>query len=200
VFTSNWKTVRFRGTNSFIFCPTVENRPLRSKPSSKIDNVHYLLRGANRSPHAGHSMATATALVNHLILYNVLLWQIPRGNNGKPNWGAPAASCRAQTGAVAGREVRSSNLSDRVVKRYGNNQAGKPTDPNNIAGFTAQDGTGATSEMGKGSQRITANGDSENNGLGSCAAIARPVLLAAATFPRRAEGSTVARSSANTVA
>jgi hypothetical protein len=40
-------------------------------PLSRVDSVHYLLKGANRSPHEGHSMATATALVNHLILHNV---------------------------------------------------------------------------------------------------------------------------------
>jgi phytoene dehydrogenase-like protein len=51
--------------------PTLSWNQLHSKPPFKSHNVHYLSRGANRSPHAGHSMATATALVNHLILYNV---------------------------------------------------------------------------------------------------------------------------------
>jgi hypothetical protein len=65
-------------------------------------------------------------------------------------------------------KVGSSDCSDRVIKRVGNIPQSEPTDPNNIAGFTAQDGTGATSEMGKRSQRITASGDRENNGLDFC--------------------------------
>ena len=35
-------------------------------------------------------------------------------------------------------------------------RASKPTDPNNIAGFTAQDGAGTTGTMGEGSERIAA--------------------------------------------
>ena len=46
----------------------------------------------------------------------------------------------------------------------------KPTDPNHIEGFTAQDGAGAKGKMGEGSEGIAASGDSENNGLGSCEA------------------------------
>ena len=45
-----------------------------------------------------------------------------------------------------------SDFSYRVIKRFGNNPEGKPTDPNHIEGFTAQDGAGATGKMGKGSE------------------------------------------------
>jgi hypothetical protein len=53
---------------------------------------------------------------------------------------------------VASREVGSGDFGNRVIKRFWNSPAGKPTDPNNIAGFTPQDGTGAKSKMGKGSR------------------------------------------------
>jgi hypothetical protein len=42
-----------------------------------------------------------------------------------------------------------------------------PTDPNNIAGFTAQDGAGTEGEVGKGSEWIAADCDSEDNAPGS---------------------------------
>ena len=48
-----------------------------------------------------------------------------RGNYWKPKECASGASCRAQAGAIAGREVRSSDLGDRVVKRFG--KASQPT-------------------------------------------------------------------------
>ncbi len=66
-------------------------------------------------------------------------------------------------------EVRSSNLSDRVTKRFGNTRKIKPTDACNIGGFTPQDGAGAKSSMGKSSYDITAS-SGESDSLGSCEA------------------------------
>jgi hypothetical protein len=51
--------------------------------------------------------------------------------------------------------------------QFGNIRDNKAANPNNIGGFTAQDGTGATGKMGKGYKGIAANCDSENNRLGS---------------------------------
>jgi hypothetical protein len=90
-----------------------------------------------------------------------------RGNHGKSKQCASGASLRAPAGAVAGGEVRSSNLSDRVVKRFGNISERKPTYPNHIGCFTAENGTGTKGEVGEGSEGITTNGASEDNGLGS---------------------------------
>ena len=53
--------------------------------------------------------------------------------------------------AVAGREVGSSDCSDRVVKRFASVQHRKSADPNHIGSFAAENGAGAKSEMGKGS-------------------------------------------------
>jgi hypothetical protein len=93
-----------------------------------------------------------------------------RGNHGKPKQCASGASCRAQSGAVAGGEVRSSDLSDRVVKRFGNIPERKSTCPNHIGSFTPENGASAKGEMGKGTEGIAASGVSENNRLGSCEA------------------------------
>jgi len=87
-----------------------------------------------------------------------------RGNHGKPKQRASGASCRAQAGAVARREVRSSDLSDRVVKRFGNIQEGKSTQSNHIGSLAAENGEGPKGEVGKGSD------SSETNGLSSCEA------------------------------
>ena len=50
-------------------------------------------------------------------------------------------------------EVGPSDFSNRVVKGFGDSQAGKPTDANYIGGFPAQDGAGAKGEMGKGREK-----------------------------------------------
>jgi hypothetical protein len=56
----------------------------------------------------------------------------------------------------------------RLSKSRGIIRESSPTDPNHIAGFKAQNGAGTKSEMGKGSEGVTAGSDdSENNGLGS---------------------------------
>jgi len=89
-------------------------------------------------------------------------------SNGEPKQCAPAVTCGAQADTVACRKVGSSNLSDRVIKRFGNSREIKSTDPSNIAGFTAQDGESTKSQMGKGSEWIAANRGSEDNGPGSC--------------------------------
>jgi hypothetical protein len=48
---------------------------------------------------------------------------------------------------------------------------GKPTDPNHIGSFAAENGAGTEGEMGEGSERIAASsGDNQNNRLGSCEA------------------------------
>jgi hypothetical protein len=64
--------------------------------------------------------------------------------------------------------VESLNVADGGLANGPN--LGKPTNPNNIGGITAQDGASAKSEMGEGSEGIAANGASENNGPGSCEA------------------------------
>jgi hypothetical protein len=77
---------------------------------------------------------------------------------------------KAQASAVTCGEVRYSDFGDRVIKRFGNGWEIKSTDPSDIAGFTAQDGTGAAGEMGQGSEWVTANHTSEDNRLDSCEA------------------------------
>src|SRR5450631_3456980 len=96
---------------------------------------------------------------------------ILRGNNGEPKQCASGTSCGAQAGAVTCGEVRSSDFSDRVIKRFRNSQTGKPTDANYIGSFTAQDGAGTKGTMGACSEGIAASScDCENDGLGSCEA------------------------------
>jgi hypothetical protein len=55
---------------------------------------------------------------------------------------ASKRSCRVE-------KAGSSHCGDRVTKRLGDSSPCKPTDPNHIAGLTAQDGTGATGEVGQ---------------------------------------------------
>jgi hypothetical protein len=103
--------------------------------------------------------------------YNKPLLSKLRGNHGKPKQCAAGASLRAQASAVASGEVRSSDLSDRVVKRFGNIPERKSTYPNHIGSFTTKNGAGAKGEMGKGSPGIAArNNDGKTNGSGSCKA------------------------------
>ena len=79
-------------------------------------------------------------------------------------------------GPSLAKELTSSSLwpsasTRRVVKWFGNTPAGKPTDPNDIEGFTAQDGTSAKGKMGACSEGFTTGSDDgENNGVGSCEA------------------------------
>jgi hypothetical protein len=90
--------------------------------------------------------------------------------NGKPKQCASAASYGAQASSVTCGEVGSSNLSDRVIKRFGNIGADKPIDANHIGSVTAQDGTRATSTVGDGSYRIATGDGTQDNRLGSCQA------------------------------
>jgi hypothetical protein len=74
------------------------------------------------------------------------------GIHGKSRDCASAASRGAQPDAVTGRDVRPSNFRDRVFERYGSIPQVKPTDPNRFGSFTAQNGAGAESAMGKGEE------------------------------------------------
>ena len=92
-----------------------------------------------------------------------------RGNHGEPKQCASGASFRAQASTVAGGEVRSSDFSDRVIKRFGNIPERKSTYPDHIGRFTPKNGAGAKGEVGKGQEGITANSTSSKiNGLSSC--------------------------------
>ena len=93
-----------------------------------------------------------------------------RGNHGKSKQCASGASCRAQAGAITGREVRSSDLSDRVAKWFGNISECESTYPNHIGSFTPENGASAKGEVGKGSEGITASTGNQTNGLSSCEA------------------------------
>ncbi len=90
----------------------------------------------------------------------------PRGNHGKPKQRASGASCGAQANAVTGREVGSSDFSNRIVERFGNNPSGTSTDASNIGGLTTQNGASTEGKMGKGSCD-SANSDSKDHVLGS---------------------------------
>jgi hypothetical protein len=106
-----------------------------------------------------------------LILYNIPHCQIPMDNNGKSNQRASTASCGAARSAVARREVRPSDFSDRVAKWFRNIPERKPTNPNYFGSFTTENGAGAKGEMGKGWEGIaTSSRGSENNWLGTCEA------------------------------
>jgi hypothetical protein len=72
------------------------------------------------------------------------------GIHGKSRDCASAASRGAQPDAVTGRDVRPSNFRDRVFERYGIIPQVKPTDPNRFGSFTAENGAGAASTLGKG--------------------------------------------------
>jgi hypothetical protein len=102
----------------------------------------------------------------HTTFYNKPLSK-SRGNHGKSKQCASGASCRAQAGAIAGREARSSDLGDRVAKWFGNIPERESTYPNHIGSFTPENGASAKGEVGKGAEGITAGGVSENNGLSS---------------------------------
>jgi hypothetical protein len=87
-------------------------------------------------------------------------------NNGKSNQCASAASCGAERSAVARREVRPSDFSDRVFERFWNIPERKTSHPNYLSSFTTENGAGAKGEMGKGEGGIDASsGGSENNWL-----------------------------------
>jgi hypothetical protein len=87
------------------------------------------------------------------------------GDYGKSNQCASAASCGAARSAVARGEVGSGNFGDRVLERYGNIPEDKPTDPNGIGSFAAENGAGTKGEMGKGWEGIAFSGGSENDWL-----------------------------------
>jgi hypothetical protein len=81
--------------------------------------------------------------------------------HGKSRDCASAASRGAQPDAVTGRDVRPSNLRDRVFEPYGSIPQVKPTDPNRFGSFTAQNGAGAASTLGKG-ERSSAETQSDD--------------------------------------
>src|ERR1039458_6428972 len=79
----------------------------------------------------------------------------------------------AQPDAVTGRDVRPSNFRDRVFERYGSIPQVKPTDPNRFGSFTAQNGAGAESAMGKGKE---SSAETQAHNISSCGCDApRPV-------------------------
>jgi hypothetical protein len=77
----------------------------------------------------------------------------------KSNGCSSGAWCRAQSGAVARGEVRSSDTGDRVVKRFGNLPQRKPTEANNFGSFKAENDIATKGEMGRGWKGIEAGGD-----------------------------------------
>jgi hypothetical protein len=91
-----------------------------------------------------------------------------RGDYGKPNQCASAASCGAARNAVAREEVRSSDFRDRVAKCFRNTPERKPSNPNYLGSFTTENGESAKGEMGEVSEGARAC--SENLWLGSCKA------------------------------
>jgi hypothetical protein len=80
------------------------------------------------------------------------------GDYGKSRKCASAASCGAARSAVARREIRPSDFSDRVATRFRIISPNKPTEANCIGSFTAENGAGAEGEMGECSEGITASG------------------------------------------
>jgi hypothetical protein len=94
--------------------------------------------------------------------------QYPRGNHGKFNQRASAASRRTQAGADSRREVRPGDFSDRVVKPFRRIPDSQAANPNHIGKFAAENGTGTKGEMDESSERLAAgNGAGENNGFGT---------------------------------
>ena len=90
------------------------------------------------------------------------------GDYGKSNQCASAASCGAARSAVARGEVRPSDFRDRVAKSFRKISERKTSNPHYLGSFTTENGEGAKSEMGEGSEGTRAC--SENNWLGSCKA------------------------------
>jgi hypothetical protein len=80
------------------------------------------------------------------------------GDYGKSRKCASAASCGAARNAVARREVRPSDFSDRVATWLRIISPNKPTEANYIGSFTPENGAGAEGEMGECSKGVTANG------------------------------------------
>ena len=79
------------------------------------------------------------------------------GDYGKSRKCASAASCGAARSAVARREVRPSDFSDRVAPWFRIISPNKPAEANCIGSFTAENGAGAEGEMGECSEGITAS-------------------------------------------
>jgi hypothetical protein len=88
------------------------------------------------------------------------------GDYGKSNQCASAASCGAARSAVARGEVRASDFRDRVAKSFRKISERKTSNPHYLGSFTTENGEGAKSEMGEGSEGTRAG--SENNWPGSC--------------------------------
>jgi hypothetical protein len=108
--------------------------------------------------------------ITRTTFYNKPLSKL-RGKHGKLKQCASGASLRAQAGAAAGGEARSSDWGDRVIKRFRNLLERKPTYPNHIGRFTPENGASAKGEVGKGSEGIAAGStSSKTNGLSSCEA------------------------------
>ncbi|MGA9472638.1 MAG: hypothetical protein WBV36_09245, partial [Terriglobales bacterium] len=65
------------------------------------------------------------------------------GDNGESYQCSSRTSCRAQSGAVASREVGSSDFSNRIAKRFGKIQQHNSSETNNLSSFEAENGTGS---------------------------------------------------------
>src|SRR5580698_2669961 len=72
------------------------------------------------------------------------------GDYGKSRKCASPASCGAARSAVARREVRPSDFSDRVATWFRIISPNKPTEANDIGSFTAENGPSSKGEMGEG--------------------------------------------------
>jgi hypothetical protein len=76
---------------------------------------------------------------------------------------ASAASCGAASSAVARREVRPSDFSDRVATWFRIISPDKPSEANYIRGFEAENGAGSEGEMGECSEGIAASSSGRLN-------------------------------------
>jgi len=77
------------------------------------------------------------------------------GDYGKSRKYASAASCGAARSAVARREVRPSDFSDRVATWFRIVSPYKPTQAKTFGSFSAENGASSKGEMGEGWKRIT---------------------------------------------
>ena len=109
-------------------------------------------------------MMSAVVTVGLVILsYTIRVAVNLEGDYGKSRKCASTASCGAARSAVARREVRPSDFSDRVATRFRIISPNKPTEANYIGGFEAENGAGSEGEMGECSEGIAASSSGRLN-------------------------------------
>src|SRR3984885_9672392 len=116
-----------------------------------------------------HNIRSALADVRYcyrglvILSYTIRVAVNLEGDYGKSRKCASTASCGAASSAVARREVRPSDFSDRVATWFRIISPDKPSEANYIRGFEAENGAGSEGEMGECSEGIAASSSGRLN-------------------------------------